>query len=358
MSQFHRLAIADLRRETEDCVSLAFAVPDHLAPRFSFMPGQYLTLRTELDGVEIRRSYSICAGLDDSELRVAIKHVPGGLFSSYATQRLQIGDLLDVMPPAGRFGTMIQAESARLCLGIAAGSGITPILSILKSLLMREPNSRFVLLYGSRSTRSILFREQLEDLKDRFMGRLSVQHVLSREQQDVPVLSGRLDAPKLAQILPGLIDLATVDAAFICGPGTMIDSAAATLKELGVPQARVHTERFTPATQVGPRPLPTDSRADMTAPTHTAVIIHEGRSTEIDLAADETILDAALRAGLDLPWSCRAGMCSTCRARVTAGEAEMGVNFSLESWETEQGYVLTCQARPLSAQCVVDFDQM
>lgn len=351
MSRFHPLPIADLRRETEDAVSIAFAVPSELADDFTFIPGQYLTLRASIDGAEQRRSYSICAGLDDGELRVAIKRVPGGAFSTMANTMLRQGDIIEVMPPQGRFG--VTPGVTRTYLGIAAGSGITPILSILKSVLAREPQSRFVLLYGSRSTAGILFREQLEDLKDRHMGRLVVQHILSREQQDVAALNGRIDGDRLRLLLPGLIAPTAIDHAFLCGPDTMIDAATTALTGLGVPAARIHSERFTSATP--PRVMA--PAADAVAG-QTATIISEGRATEVPVAAGETVLEAALRAGLDLPWSCRGGMCSTCRARVTEGQAEMALNFSLEPWETEQGYVLTCQARPTSAHVTVDYDHV
>ncbi len=351
MSRFHSLVVSDVRRETADAVSLAFAIPAADAAAFAFAPGQYLTLRTTQDGAEIRRSYSICAGLDDGELRVAIKHVPGGAFSAYANTRLKPGDSVEVMPPQGNFA----APTGRLYLALAAGSGITPILSILRSRLARDPHCRFVLLYGSRSTAEILFRTQLEDLKDRHLGRLSLQHILSREQQDIPALNGRLTPDKLRQLLPGLVDPATVDAAFLCGPDTMIDQLTETLAELGLPQDRIHSERFTPApgtTRRAPAPAPANT------PGTTATIISEGRTTTIGVAPGEAILDAAARAGLDLPWSCRGGMCSTCRARVTEGQVVMDVNFSLEEWETKAGYALTCQARPTTPHVVIDFDQV
>ena len=352
MSPFHRLAVADLRRETDDAVSLAFAVPEALRDRFAFTPGQYLTLRATLDGAEVRRSYSICAAPAEGALRVAIRHVPGGLFSSFANTTLQQGDTLEVMPPEGRFGL---PAGSRTVLALAAGSGITPVLSIARHTLEADPESRFVLLYGSRSTAGILFRGALEDLKDRHLGRLTVQHVLSREQQDVAALNGRLDDAKLRQLLPGLIDPAALDAALICGPDSMIDTLTATLAALGVAADLIHSERFTPAPGAAPRrapPVTTDT------PFATATIIAEGRAIEISLAAGEPVLDAALRAGLDLPWSCRGGMCSTCRARVTEGAVRMDVNFSLEPWETVQGYALTCQAHPTTGHIVVDYDQV
>jgi ring-1,2-phenylacetyl-CoA epoxidase subunit PaaE len=354
-SGFHKLSIAEIRRETEDAVSLAFDVPEALRPAFAFSPGQYLTLRATLDGAEVRRYYSICSGLDDGELRVAIKHVPGGVFSGHANKVLREGDTIEAMPPAGRFGAPLMPDAARTHVGIAAGSGITPVLSILRSVLSREPASRFVLLYGSRATAAILFREALEDLKDRFLGRLSVVHVLSREAQDVPVLAGRLDAAKLGALLPSLVAPGAIDHAYVCGPSTMIDAAVAMLAGYGVPPGHIHTERFTPS---GDAPRAPVMAAARTAPHATATIIHDGIATEIAMAQGEAVLDAALRAGLDLPWSCRGGMCSTCRARVSEGRVEMTQNFSLEPWETEAGYVLTCQAHARTPHLVVDYDHV
>ncbi len=356
LTAFHSLRIADVRRETEDAVSLAFDVPDALRETFSFLPGQYLTLRARFGAEEIRRSYSICSGLDDAELRVAIKHVPDGLFSVYANTALRVGDVIEVMPPSGRFGA---ASPQPLYLGLAAGSGITPILSILKSVLTREPASRFILLYGSRSTASILFRGVLEDLKDSFLGRLTVIHVLSREAQDVPVLNGRLDGAKLRALLPSLAVPAEIGQAFLCGPSGMIDDLQATLTAMGMAPDRIRAERFTVAGAPVRAPLRAPRPVLLPAvPFATASIVFEGKTTEIGMADGEAVLDAALRAGLDLPWSCRAGMCSTCRARVAAGEVKMAQNFSLEPWETEAGYVLTCQAHPTTPHVVVDYDQV
>ena len=354
--RFEPLRIADVRHETTDTISVALAVPEEQRERFAFQPGQYLTLRTYIDGEELRRSYSICSGLDDGELRVAIKHVADGRFSAWAHSALRVGAMLDVMPPAGRFGAALATGAARLILGVAAGSGITPILSILKSTLTREPGSRFILLYGSRATGQIIFREQLEELKDRFMGRLSVIHVLSREQQDVPVLNGRLDGAKLRALLGGLTAIPAIDHAFLCGPASMIDDAQGALVEAGLPGDRIHSERFTSAAPTGPRPRP--PAAAVTAPHAVALIIADGIRTEIPVESGETLIEAALRAGLDLPYSCRGGMCSTCRARVTEGSVHMDVNYALEPWETAAGYVLTCQARPTAARLTVDYDHV
>ena len=354
--RFHPLPIADIRRETADAVSIAFKIPDHLADAYRFTPGQYLTLKAQVDGEEMRRSYSICSGLDDGELRIAVKQVEGGRFSPFANTALRPGDTVEVMTPMGRFGVAPDRGAKKTYLGLACGSGITPVLSIVKSVLGREPNSRFFLLYGNRTTQSILFREALEDLKDRFVDRLSVFHVLSREAQDVAVLNGRLDGPKIALLLQSIVPAQTIDHAFLCGPQTMLDEAEASLTRLGVAADKIHVERFTPAEgavfREGPRPVRDD------APTAVADIILDGGRHSFGVAEGEAIVDAALRAGLELPYSCKGGMCCTCRAKVVEGSVAMVQNFSLEPWEIEAGFVLTCQAHPTSARVVVDYDQV
>ena len=353
-TSFHKLRIADIRRETPDCVSIAFAVPDTLRPAFQYTPGQYLTLRATLDGAEQRRCYSICSGVDDGEWRVAIKHVPGGVFSGHANAALQVGDTLDVMPPSGRF-VLPDGAGARQYLAIAAGSGITPILAIIKTALEREPDSRFTLLYGSRSTGQIIFRTALDDLKDRFLSRLTIVHVLSREKQDIPILHGHLDDARLRALLPGLADPATIDHAFLCGPNDMITTLAGTLQALGMPAAHIHMEHFTPSTPARATHNAPDAAA---APRALATIIHDGQTMTVPIGADETVLDAAIRGGLDLPWYCRGGMCCTCRAKLTDGAVSMDANYSLEPWETQAGFVLTCQSRPLTDRVTLDFDQV
>jgi len=356
LMRFEALRIADIRQETADTISVAFAVPDDQQSRFAYQPGQYLTLRAHLAGEELRRSYSICSGLNDGELRVAIKRADDGQFSAWAHGALRVGDAVDVMPPAGRFGVAIEPNAARTILGVAAGSGITPILAILKSVLSQEPRSRFVLLYGSRATGQIIFREQLEELKDRFMGRLSVVHVLSREQQDVPVLNGRLHGAKVRLLLGGLAAIPAIDHALLCGPASMIDEVRAVLADSGMDGDRIHSERFTPSTPAAARIYKPRPAAE--PPHAVATIIADGVRTDIAIGTDETVLEAALRAGLDLPYSCRGGMCSTCRARVTGGSVQMDVNYALEPWETAAGYVLTCQARPTTDRLTVDYDHV
>ena len=346
---FQTLRIANLRRETEDCVSLAFDIPEIARDGFAFIPGQYLTLRASIAGTEVRRSYSICSGPDDGEVRVAIKHVADGVFSHFANTVLATGDAIEVMPPEGRFGAPLGGGTY---VGIAAGSGITPVLSIMKAVLAADGAASFVLIYGSRNVASIIFRTELEDLKDRYLGRLTVIHVLSREAQDVPVLTGRIDAGKLRALLPAAVAPGDIAHAFLCGPGGLIDIAAAVLAELGVAAERVHCERFTASTPPRPRAAAVAGEA----PFATATIIHDGKTNIVAVAEGEAILEAAIRAGLDLPWSCRGGMCCTCRARLTEGAATMEANYSLEPWETEAGFVLTCQAHPTSRHVTVDYD--
>ena len=351
--RFHTLTVADLRRETPDAVSVAFAVPPDLADDYAFEPGQYLTLRATVDGQDIRRSYSICSGPDDGELRIAVKRVEGGAFSTWANAALAPGHQVAVMTPTGRFGLAYEAGAARTHVGFAAGSGITPILSIARGVLAREPASRFFLFYGNQSLRSMLFREALEEMKDRHLGRFSVFHVLSQEEQDIPVLNGRLDAARVRVLLRHIVPAASVDQVFLCGPTGMLDELEPVLGELGIDAGRVHVERFVSAGGGLPRPRPARTEA---APLHTASLIVDGNRRDVPVAAGETVLDAALRAGMDLPFACKGGMCSTCRARVMEGAVEMTVNYSLEPWETKAGYVLTCQAHPTTARVVVDFD--
>ena len=348
---FHALRVADVRRETADCVSVAFAVPDALRDAYRFAPGQYLTLRNAGD---VRRPYSICSGLDDGELRVAIKRVPGGRFSDWATTALAIGDTLDVMMPMGRFGADALGDGQSY-VAFAAGSGITPILSILRRVLAREPHSRFVLLYGNRGMADIIFRDRIEDLKDSYLSRLSVFHVLSREQQDIPVLSGRLDAALVRAVLPTMLPIGDIDRVFICGPPGLAEDLPPALRDLGIAADCIQVERFTPApgTTILPPPAIAGEppRAMITA-------ILGGARLRFPVHGNDALIDAAQRAGLDLPFSCKGGMCCTCRARLLEGTVEMATNYSLEPWELAAGFVLTCQARPTSAQVVVDYDQV
>jgi ring-1,2-phenylacetyl-CoA epoxidase subunit PaaE len=354
--RFHRLAVADLRRESADAVSLTFAIPRELADDYHFAPGQYLTLRTTMDGEEVRRSYSICSGPDDGELRIAVKKVDGGAFSNWAAEELKAGDQLDVMTPTGRFGIAHAPDEARVYVGFAAGSGITPILSIVKGVLACEPHSRFFLFYGNRSAGGMLFREALEELKDRFMQRLSVFHVISGEEQDIPILHGRLDGDKVRVLLRSLVPAASVDHVFICGPIGMSEDIEATCRDIGIADDRIHVERF--VSEFGGRPRPKAVVQATAPPKAMASLIIDGKRRDVPVAEDESILDAALRAGMDLPFACKGGMCSTCRAKLVKGDARMEVNYSLEPWELKAGFILTCQARPVSDKVVVDYDHI
>jgi ring-1,2-phenylacetyl-CoA epoxidase subunit PaaE len=356
MSQsFHPLTIADVRRETPEAISIGFAVPEHIREDFAFTSGQYLTLRTELDGAEVRRSYSICSGMDEGELRVAIKRLEGGLFSSFANAQLKPGDTIDVMPPGGRFGLAPDAAAERTYLGFAAGSGITPIFSIVKSVLAREPRSHFVLFYGNKSSATIMFKDELDDLKDRFVDRLSVHHILSREMKDVDVLHGRLTGDKVSALIRTAGGITAVDDVFLCGPLAMIEEVSATLVSLGLPGARIHREVFTtetPPRAIKPPALP-EAREAVSLSVKLDGVLHN-----IAMRADETVLEAGERHEIDLPYSCRGGMCCTCRARLIEGAGAMDQNFSLEPWEEEAGFVLTCQFRPTTEKIALDYDAM
>ncbi len=355
---FHTLKVADVRRETPDAVSIAFAVPPELADEYRFHPGQHLTLRRDCDGQDIRRSYSICTGLDDRELRVAVKKVDGGVFSTLCNDIIRPGDMIEVMTPQGRFGVMPAPDAARTYLAIAAGSGITPVLSLMRSVLTREPNSQFMLIYGNRTAKDIIFKEALEDLKDRFLGRLTVHHVLSREQQEIELFNGRIDAGKIEMLLTSFAPASKIDHAFLCGPGAMIEDARATLKRLGTPDGHIHIEYFsTDGIPVAPRRTTSAAGVAEQPVAHAHVTLH-GSAYNIPMLDGETVIDAGERAGIEMPYSCRGGMCCTCRAKLVSGEVEMAVNYSLEPWEKEAGYVLTCQARPLTKEIVVDYDEV
>ena len=354
--RFHRLAVSDLRRETADAVSMTFDIPKDLAEDYAFAPGQYLTLRTTMDGEEVRRSYSICSGPDDGELRIAVKKVDGGGLWAWAGDERKAGDELDVMTPTGRFGVRPAPKDARIYVGLAAGSGITPILSLVKGVLAREPNSHFFLFYGNRSTEGVMFLEALEELKDRFLQRFSLFHVISGEEQDIPILHGRLDSEKVRVLLRSLVPASTVDHVFICGPTEMSDEIEATCRDIGIAEDRIHVERF--VSGLGGKPRPKKVIAPGAPPKAIASLVIDGKRREVPVAEGEAILDAALRAGVDLPFACKGGMCSTCRAKLVEGKAEMDVNYSLEPWELKAGFVLTCQAKPVSEKVVVDYDHV
>ena len=347
--KFHELEIEAARRETPDAVALSFAVPPELEKAFAYRPGQYLTLRHVFDGLKERRSYSI-ASEPGAGLMVAIKKVEGGRFSTFA-QGLKPGDRVEVAPPEGRFVLGDQRD----ILLVAAGSGITPMVAIASHAL--AAGARVTLVYGNRDTGHIMFREAMDALKDKYLARFTLIHVLSREEQDVPLLNGRINGERLAGLArAGAIDMGSVKAAFLCGPGEMIEDVETSLRDLGLAPAAIHQERFTTE---GEAPRPTRSRtAQAAAQAGVAVeVILDGTRRHFMLQEeDDSVLAAATRQGLELPYSCKGGMCCTCRCRITEGAAEMATNYSLEPWEQEAGFTLACQARPTTPRIVLDFD--
>jgi len=358
MSQFHSLTIKDVRNETRDAVSIAFDVPAHLQSAFRFTQGQYLVMRTQLDDEEVRRSYSICSAVHDGELRVAVKRVPGGRFSSFANEALKPGQQLEVMPPAGSFFVPLESSRQGNYLGVAAGSGITPLLSIIASTLASEPHSRFTLLYGNRSSSAALFRNTLEDLKNQYLDRLNLIFVFSREQQDVDLYNGRIDADKCGQLFSRWIDVASLDAAFICGPQAMTETVRDSLQLNGMAKERIHFELFAAAGSQARREAREAARQVDSAISQVTVI-SDGRALAFDLPRNtQNILDAGNAIGAELPYSCKAGVCSTCKCRVIEGEVEMDSNHALEDYEVAAGYVLSCQTYPISDKVVLDFDQL
>ena len=401
---FHQLIVKRVSPEAAGALAITLAVPPGLRDAFAFKPGQFLTLRATVNGESARRSYSICSSLrryeTDHEIEVGVKPVAGGIFSNWAV-KLQAGDALDAMPPEGRFSPghfasralpppglaagatkfpplEPDASNAPLKLApthrvaFAAGSGITPVLSIIASTLHAEPGSRFTLVYANQRVNTIMFNEALQDLKDTYPARLTLIHVLSRQAQDVPLLGGRLDAAKVAGILKVLLPVQHIDEAFVCGPEGMIDATEQALRAAGLPKERIHAERFFSA-DAPPAQARQNAINDVAAcamytgattlndPLNEAVfalqVVLDGKTHAIAMGAHDKVLDVALAAGLDLPYACRGGVCCTCRARVLEGQVEMVKNFTLEQWEMDKGFVLTCQARPLTAQVTVSFDE-
>jgi ring-1,2-phenylacetyl-CoA epoxidase subunit PaaE len=359
--QFHTLPITRVSPEAAGAVSLTFSVPPALREQFQFEPGQFLTLRSTVNGRDIRRSYSISSPrqrfAECGELEVGIRPVEGGVFSNWAAQALKSGDTLAVMPPDGRF--VSQRPRAIHRVGFAAGSGITPILSIMATTLAEQPHSKFTLVFGNRRMNSVMFNEALQDLKDRYPDRLTLIHVLSRQAQEVPLLEGRIDEAKVNELIATLLPVGSMDEVFVCGPDAMITSTENALLAAGVKPERIRTERFfSPDAPQGWREASELSAAEKAKGAQKVKLTLEldGKTHEIDMRRDEAILDAALNAGLDLPYSCKAGVCCTCRAKVLDGQVEMLRNFTLEAGEMAQGFVLTCQAQPRCDSLRVSFD--
>jgi ring-1,2-phenylacetyl-CoA epoxidase subunit PaaE len=357
MSKFHPLTIAQVRTETRDTIAVTFAVPPELQDSFKFQQGQHLTLRAKIGDDDVRRSYSICSAVQDGALRVAIKRTQGGLFSSWANDTLQAGQTLDVMPPMGHFNVPLDAANRKHYLAFAAGSGITPILSIIKTTLAAEPHSRFTLFYGNRASSSVIFRDELSDLKDTYMERLKLAYVMSREQQDIELFNGRITQEKAAQFLQHWVRAEDIDVAFICGPEDMMHGVSAALQDAGMPKANIKIELF--AASIPKHAHQPRAATSAAAHQHTEVtVIMDGNAASFTMEQDkESLLDAGLRAGLDMRYSCKGGVCSTCRCKVIEGKVDMDANYALEDYEIARGYVLSCQSFPTTAKVVIDFDQ-
>ncbi len=358
--KFHTLKVKHVKRETPDSVSISFDIPYELKHDYLFKQGQSVTFKRNFNGEEIRRSYSICSSPFDNELRVGIKQVENGLFSTFANTELKAGEEVEVMTPIGHFYTELNPENGKNYFAFAAGSGITPILSIIKTTLITEPKSSFTLVYGNKNQGSVMFLEEIEALKNQYLERFTVFHILSRESVDVPLLNGRINAEKCADFLnKNLIDPKKVDEIFVCGPENMILAVKETMTKAGVDPKHIHFELFTtPAhSQIEYKTqAAAPARQDKAATSSVSVKI-DGITIQMDLPyGGDTILDAALKKGADLPFACKGGVCCTCRAKVTKGSVSMDMNFSLEDDEVEKGYILTCQSHPTSDEVFVDFD--
>jgi ring-1,2-phenylacetyl-CoA epoxidase subunit PaaE len=360
--QFHALDVADVTRLIDDAVTVTFSVPAGLREEYTFRAGQHLTVRRFVDGEDIRRSYSICSTPDEltreGRLRIGVKAVAGGSFSEFVASQLHAGQAVDVMPPLGHFTTAFDPARTRHYVAVAAGSGITPVLSLIATSLATEPESRFTLIFGNRYVRSVMFAEELADLKNRYPTRLHLVHVLSREPQDAELLSGRVDADKFTRLIGdhGLLDADDVDEWFLCGPFGMVVDVRAVLADRGVADGAVHTELFHVADAATPPPTPASADAGPTAGEAEVTILLDGRSSTFTMPRDGRVLDAALKVRSELPFACRGGVCSTCRAKVTSGRVEMARNYALEPDEVAAGYVLTCQSRPTTDTVTVDYD--
>lgn len=360
MLHFHPLLVTDVRQETDDTVSIAFDIPADQRELFSYQAGQYLTIRTTLDGEEVRRSYSLCSAPYEGVWRVAVKQVENGRFSTFANAKLKVGDTLEVMPPQGRFVVHPDGKDAKHVVFFAAGSGITPVLALIKQILHDERQTRVTLFYANRKKTDVIFLEDLEDLKNRHMQRLSLHYVFSRESQSSPLFEGRIDGNRCKNLVDRFIGEPTRQQYFICGPEEMIHAVKDQLQASGVPEKQVHFELFTtPVGDMNPQAATKASekpkRADGVAKVQVQL---DGRVFSFDLPYNgKAILDASMQTGADLPFSCKGGVCCTCRAKLVKGEVDMDINYALEPWEVEQGFILTCQSHPKSEEIFVDFDQ-
>jgi len=353
---FYPLTVKAVRRETRDAAVVVFDVPVVLQEIFTFIQGQYLTLRTTIDGESVRRSYSISSAVQDGVLRIVVKRAPGGVFSNWILDHVKAGDVLEVMPPMGNFHVPLRAEHVKHYVAFAVGSGITPIFSIIKTTLVAEPNSSFTLFYGNRASGSVILREELSDLKDRFLTRLMVVHVMSREHQDVDLLNGRIDRDKAQKLLQRFCVLEQVDVLFLCGPHEMVEAITSVLRDSDFPEERIKVEHFAPKTAARKTPGSTTDLAK-TQGWHVTVMLDGGQQPFTIRQRNETLLDGAIRAGIDVRYSCKSGVCATCRAKLISGQVDMDANYALEDYEIARGFILTCQSYPVSPEIAIDFDQ-
>ncbi len=352
---FEKIPIKKVKRETSDCVSIVFDIPENLLEKYAYKQGQYITLRAFINGEEVRRSYSLCSSPLNNEWRVAVKQVDGGIFSSYANKDLKAGDMLELMPPLGRFFTELNKANKKSYVAVASGSGITPVLSIIKTTLAVEPESSFTLIYGNRNRGSIIFKEELEALKNKYINRFSIIYVLSRERTDAAVNHGRIDAAKCAALFEKAVDI-HADEFFLCGPEEMIFTVKDFLTEQGVSPKKIHFELFTTAGGEK-RKASTEKEAESTEHKSSVTIKLDGVSFDFAVPFNGiTILDEALKHGADLPYSCKGGVCCTCKARLLEGEVDMDVSYGLEAEEIEEGFILACQSHPKTEKVVIDFD--
>ena len=361
MKHFHKLAIADIHRETPDSVCVRFDIPEELTDEFRFVQGQHLPVRADIDGESVRRTYSVCSAVHENALRIGVRIQPEGRFSRYIANELKTGDRLEVMPPIGHFQTPLDADNEKVYLAFAAGSGITPILSIIATTLRQEPKSRFLLFYGNRTQENTMFLEDLYALKNVYTARLSMHFLFSQEAQEFEIFNGRLDHQKVCDLYQTIAAGLAPDEVYVCGPGGMIDTVTKALCDLGLDASRIHSEHFVVGTQDADQPQEKKSvqqeHAGADDETQVTVIL-DGHRKQFEMQMDDlTVLDAARENGLELPYSCEGGVCSTCRAHMREGEVEMEVNFALEDWEVEQGFILACQSRPLTKTLILDYDK-
>ncbi len=354
---FHPLQIKEIRRETQDCISVLVDIPERLQKDFQFIQGQNLTVRLSINNEELRRTYSICSSPLDNELRIAIKKVEGGIFSTYANEQLRVGDILEAMPPIGKFYTPLNNTQQKNYIAFAAGSGITPVLSLIKTTLATEPNSEFTLVYGNRSRNAIIFFEELEALKNNYLQRFSIIHILSRERTDSTLNIGRINTDKLKE-LSTVLNYKKADEFFICGPEAMTFEVIAFLEGLEISKKKIHFELFISPGQMNKSTVRSQKPETLAGPGSKITIKLDGKSFDFNLSKNNTssILDAAMQQGADLPYACKGGVCCTCKARLLEGQVNMDVHWGLEQEEIEQGYILTCQSHPKTEKVVIDFD--